>query len=585
MRSSVLRNRRNVMLRVSSMAVLGVLVAGCSSGFERFDHYYNSAAGVQSNQASNPYPEAIDPTTTASTTRRLAPVQNVAPKPVPQGVYHQPEPTYAQPQATYQQPAPTYTPQSYQPYVQAPQQTRQSLDTYRPTVSAAPLKPATPAAPKIAYVAPKPVVVAPKIEPQPVYIAPKPEYVAPQPKNPAQISYSAPKTVDPLTTAGVQVPTQPAATAPISRDNGWTSTGGTTIVARSGETLYNLSKRYGVPVAEIRRANNMSLAEGLKSGQRILIPNYVFSPSAPVSAPDSDPDTRAARASVGYVGEADPGKVAIPTHRPYYSGSYTTAAVSPSGDTDDASQKRYQPKTHVEPTIRQNTPDYGITTSSNQTSGSIYVVQPGDTLSKIASEYGTKVSALQTINGLVGSNIRVGQKLVLPVAGVTPTTNSVVAQVKEALPANVDPITTSSVKPTTAAEPTAPARTGISDFRWPVQGRVVAGFGDKVGSKTNEGIDISVPEGTAVKAAENGVVIYAGEEISSYGKLVLVRHTDGWVSAYAHNRDFEVKKGDNVRRGQIIARSGRTGEADRPKLHFELRKNSVPVNPTNHLAG
>ncbi|MEO0910588.1 MAG: M23 family metallopeptidase, partial [Pseudomonadota bacterium] len=82
-----------------------------------------------------------------------------------------------------------------------------------------------------------------------------------------------------------------------------------------------------------------------------------------------------------------------------------------------------------------------------------------------------------------------------------------------------------------------------------------------------------------------GVVIYAGDEISTYGNLILVRHENDWVSAYAHNKDFKVKKGDRVSRGQIIARSGKTGDADRPKLHFELRKNSNPVDPKRHLSG
>ena len=147
----------------------------------------------------------------------------------------------------------------------------------------------------------------------------------------------------------------------------------------------------------------------------------------------------------------------------------------------------------------------------------------------------------------------------------------------------VDPIVT-GVTPQLSPEKPTPVRTGISEFRWPVKGRVVSSFGESVANRKNEGIDISVPEGTAVRASENGVVIYAGNEISAYGNLVLVRHDDNWVSAYAHNREFAVKKGDTVRRGQIIARSGRTGDASSPKLHFELRKNSVPVDPKLHLA-
>ncbi len=577
MRSSVLRNRKNVLSRVSSVVVLGVMVAGCSSGFERFDHYYKSALPEQS-KSSNPYPDSVDPLTTASTGSRIAPLQDVAPQPVPQGVYHQPEPTYAQP--AYQASSPTYTPQAYSPYTAQAQPSRQPLDGYKPTIAASDLQPAAPSALKIEHVVPKPEVIK-VAEPKPVYIAPKPEYVSE--KQPETV-YIAPKKVDPVTTAAVQAPQTVAASQP-SRDNGWTSTGGTTIVARSGETLYNLSKRYGVPVSEIRRANGLTSTQGLQAGQRVLIPNYVFSPSAPISAPDNNPDTRAARASTGYVGEANPGRVAVPTNRPETTGSYTTAAVSANGDVSESSLRRYKPKTLVEPPVKKDTPDYGITTGSTETSGDFYVVQSGDSLSRIAAKHGSSVSAIQAANGIAGSSIRVGQKLVIPTSGLKPVSGAVVADAKEKLPANVDPITTSSLKPKVEDETPAPARTGISNFRWPVQGRVVAGFGEKVGNNKNEGIDISVPEGTAVKSAENGVVIYAGEEISSYGKLILIRHADGWVSAYAHNRDFEVKKGDNVRRGQTIARSGKTGGADRPKLHFELRKNSVPVNPKKYLAG
>jgi murein DD-endopeptidase MepM/ murein hydrolase activator NlpD len=120
------------------------------------------------------------------------------------------------------------------------------------------------------------------------------------------------------------------------------------------------------------------------------------------------------------------------------------------------------------------------------------------------------------------------------------------------------------------------------EFRWPVRGRVISGFGAKGG---NEGINIAVPEGTPVKAAEGGTVAYAGNELKGYGNLVLIRHDDGWVSAYAHNGEISVKRGDKVKRGQTIAKSGQTGNVSAPQLHFELRKGSTPVDPLPHLAG
>ena len=120
-------------------------------------------------------------------------------------------------------------------------------------------------------------------------------------------------------------------------------------------------------------------------------------------------------------------------------------------------------------------------------------------------------------------------------------------------------------------------------MRWPVRGRVVEGYGRTAGGRVNDGIDIAVPEGTSVKAAENGVVIYAGDGLKEFGNTVLVRHEDGLVSVYGHASELTVKRGDKVRRGQEIARSGMSGSADTPKLHFEVRKDSAPVDPAKFL--
>ena len=120
------------------------------------------------------------------------------------------------------------------------------------------------------------------------------------------------------------------------------------------------------------------------------------------------------------------------------------------------------------------------------------------------------------------------------------------------------------------------------DFRWPARGRVIAGFGANGG---NEGINIAVPEGTPVKAAEAGTVTYAGSEVKGYGNLVLIRHENGFVSAYAHNGSLSVKRGEQVKRGQVIATSGQTGNVTSPQLHFEIRKGSTPVDPMKYLGG
>ena len=101
----------------------------------------------------------------------------------------------------------------------------------------------------------------------------------------------------------------------------------------------------------------------------------------------------------------------------------------------------------------------------------------------------------------------------------------------------------------------------------------------------NDGINIAVPENTPVKAAEDGVVAYAGNELKGYGNLVLVRHPNGYVTAYAHARELLVKRGDQVKRGQVIARSGQTGNVNAPQLHFEIRKGALPLDPMQFLTG
>ena len=117
-------------------------------------------------------------------------------------------------------------------------------------------------------------------------------------------------------------------------------------------------------------------------------------------------------------------------------------------------------------------------------------------------------------------------------------------------------------------------------FRWPLRGAIVEPF--KAG--TNDGIDIATPLGVAVHAAADGVVIFAGEELKTYGKMVVVRHDGGYVTVYADNSELLVKQGDSVRRGQVIARSGQSGDAPAPRLHFELRKDGQAIDPIKFLA-
>lgn len=201
-------------------------------------------------------------------------------------------------------------------------------------------------------------------------------------------------------------------------------------------------------------------------------------------------------------------------------------------------------------------------------------VAAGETLYGISRRYSVSPYALARTNRVAAPyNIRPGQKLRLPASEATLAARR---------PANtaLQPRRKQTLKP--VIKP-APRRAG-GRFAWPVEGRVISRFGAKANGLHNDGINIAVREGTAVRAADNGVVVYAGNELRGFGNLLLLRHRGGWVTAYGHNQTLDVRVGDVVRRGQRIARSGSTGNITRSQLHFEIRKGRRAVNPAKFLA-
>lgn len=399
---------------------------------------------------------------------------------------------------------------------------------------------------------------------------------APQafPERPAQLASAVP--VNPAyanDSDGFLAP-DPIVTGSAPQSAGWTTTGGTRITLGPGETIYNLSKRYGVPASEIMKANGISDASKVASGKQLLIPVYVYSRQAPVSAPDNDAKTRAAKSTAGLQGEANQDHVPLPNPSPQRDAAVLPGAPSlrsPKNETVSA------------------TAATASNPAASPSAGGKYTVKSGDTLNRIAHAHGVDVAALKSANDLTGSNIRIGQTLAIPAAGAAEMDTSTTASIPNAAAPKTytPPVTAASdgVADKTKADvaSVAPAATGIGKFRWPARGQVITGFAKTENGKRNDGIDISMPEGTPVKAAENGVVIYSGDGLKEYGKTILVRHDDGLVTVYAHAQSLNVNRGDKVTRGQVIAASGMTGVAKTPRLHFEVRKNASPVDPTTYL--
>jgi murein DD-endopeptidase MepM/ murein hydrolase activator NlpD len=339
------------------------------------------------------------------------------------------------------------------------------------------------------------------------------------------------------------VPPQTVAAAPARP--AWNWEGGTPVTAAQGDTADTLSRRYGVPAAAIVQANNLSSGTAIRPGQRLVIPRYE-----------------------------------------------TTGSV--------AAQRPTQPRPSAPGAVNH-----------------VHVIAPGETLMKLTRQYNRSLSEIANANNIPPHTmVKVGDRIVIPGVRVTqqaaaPRIPAATAQPKRPVAAQPQPpkvaaVQTTVPSPTTArlltpADPEpAPAATPKQDakaetkpdaatsstsptFRWPVRGRVILGFGPKTGGQRNDGINVSVPEGTPIRAAEDGVVAYAGNELKAYGNLVLVRHANGYVTAYAHASEILVKRDDRVKRGQVIARAGQTGNVATAQLHFEIRKGSTPIDPIPYL--
>jgi len=212
----------------------------------------------------------------------------------------------------------------------------------------------------------------------------------------------------------------------------------------------------------------------------------------------------------------------------------------------------------------------------------IHIVRRKETLYSISRAYQVDVASLARENALTAPyTIKIGQSLNIPsMAGIKQAGGS--AAVKVATTQTTRNTVTNAkpvrkvAKPAVKA-PTPPGRAGR--FILPLKGRVISDFGPKEGGLHNDGINIAAPLGSEIKASENGVVVYVGNQLRGYGNLLLLRHSGGWVSAYAHTSRFRVKQGDRVRQGDVIAEVGRSGNVDRPQLHFELRKGTRAINP------
>ncbi|WOI54527.1 M23 family metallopeptidase [Parvularcula sp. LCG005] len=292
------------------------------------------------------------------------------------------------------------------------------------------------------------------------------------------------------------------------------------VTVEAGDTVYALSRRYGVPPVHIIEANNLSAPYALKIGQRVVIPGETIV-SAPTRTPIVERDTRPVRANF-----------------------------------------------RVEPD-RLDT---------------VYRVRPGDTLYSLSRQFGVDLQALADANDLRAPySLAIDERIVIP--GTDEGSDDAMLAARELdLPRRQNRAETSPYRKDDNRILVSKSAAS-SRFSWPLEGSVVMNFGTSDRGVKNDGINIAAPVGAPIRAAEDGEVIYTGSELAGYGNLLLIRHSDGWVSAYAHTDSIMVKKGDTVQQGQVVAKVGHSGSVDQPQLHFELRHELKPRDPLLALNG
>ena len=365
-------------------------------------------------------------------------------------------------------------------------------------------------------------------------------------------AYTAPSHPNPRF-ASAQAYRGPSTTGSVGRTGaavaGWTAEGGMPVVVAFGESAGIVAKRYGIPEEALLRTNGFTSAAQVRPGTRLVIP--VYNAALAASSGVHAGGRREAAARLKFV------KGPQPADRKRMLLAWAEARRKHAEDRRGKLAKAARHDKHVdrklakeERAARKERAERKIAKNAGRSAPRVAEAHTHDH-GKVASE---KIASIAP-----DARAAVTKK---PLIDSTPTASLHTASYHE-----------ESGKSVVAA--------AIPEFRWPAHGRIIQNF--KVGR--NDGINIALPEGTSVHAAEAGVVAYAGNQLKGYGNLILIRHPNGFVTAYANNAEIDVKRGEAVKRGQVIAKSGQTGDVATPQLHFELRKGARPIDPTQYLAG
>ncbi len=374
---------------------------------------------------------------------------------------------------------------------------------------------------------------------------------------------------------------------------------------RRGDTLYSIARKFGTTEAELRAANNISRRAVLRAGQTLKVGGQAEADQPVETAGSDDVLDRLDRSMAADRGAA--GRIVD------VSGPARTYRVR-KGDTLSEAADRLGLSVAEAARINKLKKPYrlrpGQTIRGRSTTAKAYVVASGDTLSGIAQRFGVTEAQLRSANGLRrGASLSPGRKVRLPAGfrdrgpveyaarepgGNLPSTPQPYVPPRVAPRTYTPPPVTpggsgglfGAPTPTPTPSDTQLSQMGRGVFIWPLTGQVLSTFGPKAGGVGNDGLNIRANSGDSVRAAAAGDVIYAGDQVPGYGNLVLIRHADGWVTAYGHLARVDVRMQQKVIQGQQIGQAGQTGGVSEPQLHFEVRyqpnnqERAKPIDPS-----
>jgi murein DD-endopeptidase MepM/ murein hydrolase activator NlpD len=378
----------------------------------------------------------------------------------------------------------------------------------------------------------------------------------------------------------------PAPRAVAARVGGWSIEGGVPVVVAQGETAGMIAKRYGVPAETLLQLNGYRTAAQVQPGARLTIPVY-SAHGGRAEAP---------RAAAPAVAQIQPAQVQPAQIRPQESAAPAPRKPEPrfamqTGPKSLVEEENENAKPVAAPPKVDSAAERKAQLAEARAAAireaaaaiekkKAQEAQASNAAAAEANKAAAAQAKLAAAQAKQAADAAKAEKLAQKAQSKAQQQAQAQPAPEEAKPAPEKQVASAPGEDATAR--TTPAGDSANpEFRWPARGRVIGGYG----SGGNDGINIAVPEGTAVKAAEAGVVTYAGSELKGYGNLVLIHHPNGFDSVYANNGSLNVKRGDTVKRGQTIAMSGQSGNVSSPQLHFELRKGHKPVDPTGFLAG